>query len=145
MICWARFLPPRVIAVGLTCFRLGVIALLVEKADVREEMRGRLNHEELWLCMLQGRLNFLSGVMLNLFPAFSRLLSWGATFQVRKGCLGHGRDVLGTTGVFLFSSFPKGLVTVWSRRNHRWCSEWTGTGRKVRTLRKVAQPRALSG
>lgn len=112
-------MPPRGTAAGLTCFQLGAPALRVEKADVREEMGGRLNHDELWLCTLQGRLNFL-GVRLNRFLTVSLPLSWGATFNLAKGCLSHGRDVLGTKGVFLFSSFPKGSVTMWSRRNHHW-------------------------
>lgn len=132
---------------GLTCLETGVLAFLMDSADVRDEMTGRLNQEELWLYSLKGRLN------LHKELRFSLLIKGGLTFldehsvsvfwDVTSWCLGYCNDLGGTKGIFLDCSFSKGSEAMWSSRCHQWWSGCTGIGRKVRMLRKVTQLRVL--
>lgn len=107
-----------VVEAGLTCLEMGRVRLLMEKADVREEMKDRLNPKELWLAGL----DILTKGELELFAEFSLFLSWDRKLGFAKWYLGHSEGLVGTRGVFL-DSFLKGSLTMWSWRYHHW---WSG-------------------
>lgn len=131
---------------GLTCLEAGRLALLMDKADVMEAGRGRLNQEELPLLLEAGlkcqepQFGPLNKGRLKPLDDMSLFLSVKVDFE---WCLGHCTGWGDTKVIFLDIRFSKGSGAIQSGRHHHWRSGWIGIGRKVRMLRKVTQPRVL--
>lgn len=101
-----------VVEAGVARLEAGALTLLVDKADVREAGRGRLNQEELSLLLKIGLSHWESWFhplvdRLNSLDEVSLLLSWGVKLDFTECCLGHCKGLGDTKVVFLDSSFSK--------------------------------------